>query len=121
MWKRASLRDEDRRKACYAQTSFFNEAKAALEPVPDNFRYTFHCAVRPNCPGHDLTIIDWELSAAFYKWRARYPDVLTRLGKIKQRWLGSMCSERNDTAFFVGNMKRLHETFMVLGVFYPPK
>jgi hypothetical protein len=66
-------------------------------------------------------IIDWELSTAFYKWRTRYPDVLTRLSKIKQRWLGDLCSERNDTVFFAGNVKRFRETFMTLGVFYPPK
>jgi hypothetical protein len=120
-WEKASLKDEDKRKACYAQTSFLNATKTALEPLPYNFRYTFRCATEPRCPGHDLMIIDWELSTAFYKWRTQYPDVLTRLSKIKQRWLGDLCSERNDTVFFVGNVKRFRETFMTLGVLYPPR
>jgi len=32
-----------------------------------------------------------------------------------------MCSVKNDVYFFVGNMKRFRQHFMVLGVFYPPK
>ncbi len=32
-----------------------------------------------------------------------------------------MTSEKKDTYFYVGNMKRFPGNFMVLGVFYPPK
>jgi hypothetical protein len=32
-----------------------------------------------------------------------------------------MTSEKKDTYFYAGNMKRFPENFMVLGVFYPPK
>jgi hypothetical protein len=43
------------------------------------------------------------------------------LEKIRQRWLTLMCNGANDLYFYVGNMQRFREQFMVLGVFYPKK
>ena len=47
-------------------------------------------------------------------WRYRYKNEELLLNKIKERWL-SMTSEKKDTYFYVGNMKRFPENFMVLG------
>ena len=40
---------------------------------------------------------------------------------ILQKFLGEMCDQRKDTIFFVGNHHRYPESFMVLGVFWPPR
>jgi len=40
--------------------------------------------------------------------------------KIKQRWHDEMFRADKDTYLFVGNQHRF-KTFMVLGVFWPPK
>ncbi len=40
---------------------------------------------------------------------------------IKKRWLELMCSEQNEVYFYVGNMNRFRDQFMVMGVFYPKK
>jgi len=120
-WTKASVRDCDRRQACYAQLSFLNPTRQALEPVPYNFRYHFKCLEEPACPGHDIAIIDWELSAAWYHWRTKYPDVDQRLMHIRHNWLEVMCGADRDTVFFVGNHRRFRDIFMVGGVFYPPR
>ena len=41
------------------------------------------------------------------------------LRKVKDKWLGQMCSRRRDTAFFVGNQFKNPDGFLVLGVFWP--
>lgn len=68
-----------------------------------------------------MCIIDWELGQAYRIWRWRYRNAEVLLEKIKERWLGRICSVKNDIYFYVGNMKRFRQTFMILGVFYPPK
>lgn len=120
-WEKASVRYGDRRDACYAQLSFINPTRRALEPVPYNFRYEFRCAGESACPGHDLPIIDWELSAAWFHWHKKDSDTDSLLVKIKHNWLDVICSPERDTLFFVGNTKRFRDVFMVGGVFYPPK
>jgi hypothetical protein len=120
-WVKASVRDSDRRDACYAQLSFVNPTRRALEPVPYNFRYQFKCQGEPSCLGHDLAIIDWELPAAWYNWRFKYPSIDEKLKHIRHNWLEVMCAPDRDTVFFVGNTKRFRDVFMVGGVFFPPK
>jgi hypothetical protein len=118
-WKKASLESEAKREACYAQLSFFDTRKEAIEQIPFDFYYQFKCYGRENCPGHILPIIDWEIGQAYRDWRYKYKPQELLLQKIKERWLDRICSEKNDVYFYVGNMKRFHDQFMVLGVFYP--
>lgn len=120
-WKKSTLENEGKRQACYAQLSFFDTKKKAIEQIPFDFYYHFKCYNTPDCPGHQLPIVDWEIGQAYRNWRYKYKPQSYLLQKIKQRWLGLMCSEKNDVYFYVGNMKRFRDHFMVLGVFYPQK
>lgn len=120
-WKKATLESEAKREACYAQLSFFDTNKKMIEQIPFDFYYHFKCHGQPDCPGHQLPIIDWEIGQAYRDWRYKYSPQYLLLQKIKQRWLDLICSEKNDIYFYVGNMKRFHDNFMVLGVFYPQK
>lgn len=118
-WKKASLESEAKREACYAQLSFFDTKKEAIEQIPFDFYYQFKCHGQPDCPGHKLPIIDWEIGQSYRNWRYKYEPQELLLQKIQQRWLDLICSLENDVYFYVGNMKRFHNHFMVLGVFYP--
>ncbi len=119
--KKTASESEQKRQSCYAQLSFFDKVKNAIEKIPFDFYYSFTCLNSPNCPSHKLPIMDWEIGQSYRSWRYRYKDQNTLLDKIRERWLERMCSEKNDVYFYVGNMKRFHDHFMVLGVFYPPK
>ena len=120
-YKKTSLEDENKRQSCYIQLGFFDKKKDAIEQIPFDFYYSFRCPNSPDCPGHQLPIIDWELGQAYREWRSMYTNQNLLLEKIKERWLTRICSEKNDVYFYVGNTRRFHDQFMVLGVFYPPK
>ena len=119
--EKATSKDQEKRKACYTQLGFYDKRKDEIEPIPVTFKYSFFCYNAPNCQGHSLSIIDWELGQSYRSWRWKYRDEITLLEKIKERWLEGMCTKKQDTYFFVGNWKRFRDNFMVLGVFYPPK
>lgn len=118
--EKRSRTDVKTREECYSQLSFFNKHKEAIEAIPFNFYYKFHCADDDNCPGHKLSIIDWEIGQAYRDWRLRYGSDQV-LAKIEEKWLDIANTEKRDVLFYVGNMKRFRNNFMVLGVFYPPK
>jgi hypothetical protein len=119
--KKVRLRDQTQREACYKQPSFFKPHKKPIEEIPFDFRYQFYCNGEVECNGHDLLIIDWEINQSFRMWRRTYQDEPVLLEKMREKWLDTLCSEKNDTYFFVGNVNRFRDIFMVLGVFYPPK
>lgn len=120
-WKKSTPTDQAGREACYAQLSFFDKQKNAIEEIPFDFYYRFRCAGFEDCPGHKLAIVDWEIGQAYRDWRHKYEPMDLLLEKIRERWLTRMCAETNDTCFYVGNMVRFRDKFMVLGVFYPKK
>jgi hypothetical protein len=119
-YKKQNCLDQEEREACYSQLSFFDKAKDAIEKIPYVFYYMFYCQNEPDCPGHKLSIIDWEIVQAYRKWRAESLIETDALQKIKQKWLDMANVEKKDVYFYVGNMKRFPKQFMVLGVFYPP-
>jgi len=118
---KAKSKDDKAREACYAQLSFFDKKKKIIEAIPFDFRYQFFCDNEPDCPGHNLMIIDWEIGQSYRNWCHRYKPEDYLIKMIRKRWLELMCASKNDVYFFVGNMHRFPSTFMVLGVFYPPK
>jgi hypothetical protein len=120
-WAKQSLSDQRGREACYAQLSLFNKQKRPIEEIPLDFYYKFKCANVVECPEHKLSIIDWELRQSYRKWQTQYPNERILLEKIEQRWLQISNTTEKDVYFYVGNMKRFRNIFMVLGVFYPKK
>lgn len=120
-WTKQSISNQKAREACYAQLSFFDKKKNAIEKIPFNFYYKFKCLGVPDCSGHKLSIIDWEIGQAYRDWRLKYQKKEILLEKIQQQWLSIVNTTNKDVYFYVGNMKRFRKTFMVLGVFYPPK
>jgi len=120
-WKRSILKDTEKRKASYAQLSLFDKKKLEIEQIPFDFYYEFKCYGLPECPGHKLLIIDWELGQSYRSWRHIYKTEELLLEKIKEKWLTHMCTRKYDTYYFVGNQRRFVNQFMVLGVFYPKK
>jgi hypothetical protein len=101
------------------QPSLLYQNKATLERIPYRFSYRYSCG--PNCRvrhGHKQSIIDWEIAQAFREWRYDEPE---RLGKIREHWMDKLCGADRDTFFYVGNTHVHQRSFMVLGVFWPPK
>jgi hypothetical protein len=87
-----------------------------LEQVPWTFRYRYKCDM-VGCPGHSQSIIDWEISQ-FYRRVRNFDDWRDRMRK---RWVDEVCGTDRDTAFFVGNMHQHPGSFLILGVWWPPR
>lgn len=87
-----------------------------LEQIPWTFKYKYECD-EPGCKTHTQSIVDWEI-AAFYRHIRNHADWRECL---KARWIGDLCNPSRDTAFFVGNMHQHLNSFLVLGVWWPPR
>lgn len=90
-----------------------------LEEVPFVFRYRFRCD-EAGCRGHHQSLIDWEVGESWRRWRHSYPeDELKK--RLREKWLDEVCGSDRDTAFFAGNIHRYPASFVIIGVFWPPK
>lgn len=109
-----------RKKAIMDQIPLFDAVETELEKIPFVFRYQYLCE-DPECRGHSQSIIDWELMELYRKMRAQSTSNDELIAKIRQKYLTELCGNTKDTHFFVGNHSRFPGSFMVLGVFWPPK
>jgi len=74
--------------------------------------YRFYCK-NPECKGHDMMVIDWEAQELFRKYK-------TKIDLVRKKLFTWMIRER-DLYFIVGNVWRFPKSFMIIGLFYPPK
>jgi len=99
--------------------SLFAQDLTPLEKIPYHFRYRFRCD-DSRCPGqHRIKIIDWELGRLFLRMRQRYDEEVA-LDKVRDKFFGQLCGDRVDTHFYMGTTTLPYESWLVLGVFYPP-
>jgi len=115
--KEASLRVREIQPALFGPVG--PSTKPRLERVPYKFSYRYRCS-DSKCRGHEQQIIDWEIAEAWRKWRAQNGDEET-LRRIEAQWIDRLCAESRDTHFFVGNQHQHPASFLVLGVYWPPK
>jgi hypothetical protein len=103
--------------AILQQGSLFGPGEP-LEKVPFAFKYVFECD-DPQCRGHTMGCTDWEMGAAWRRWRDEY-GALGWEAKFRQRFETEMI-EKNDTHFYVGTVHRFPATWIIVGLFYPPR
>jgi hypothetical protein len=88
-----------------------------LEKVPFKFVYEFNCN-DVNCTGHNLSCTDWEMGQLWRQWRDKYGDGWEE--KFRQRYETEMINDR-DTHFYVGTVHQHPASWIIVGLFYPPK
>ena len=104
--------------ATLRQQSFFDEdGVPPLEKVPYDFKYRYQCD-DPTCKGHQQKIVDWEIYQSYRSWKPMYGEGWEE--KLRQRYEREM-QEQKDTHFFVGTMLAHPQTWIVIGLFYPPR
>ena len=82
------------------------------------FRGHFHWTCwADGCRGHKMELIDWEFVAHQRNLRSSSPDEAVRA--LRRRWLEEVCGPDRAPAFFVGNQAKRHQTFSILGVWWP--
>lgn len=105
-------------RAVIDQPSLFAPDKETLKQVPFRFKYHFTCD-RKGCRGHEMSIIDWEIAQAYFKWGGASGVGIE--AKLRAKWLDEICGPTKDTLFFVGNIHKHPKSFLVLGTFWPPR
>ncbi len=100
-----------------ASLELFNDNKQKVEALPFKFRYHFRC-LDPSCRGHKCSIIDWEAYELHRKMVVVHGEQ-TAVEKVRQKYVDDLCGADKETYFFMGNMARHPDSFLVLGVFYP--
>lgn len=118
VWDQQDEEWDPRKQSVLDQPSLLYPDKKGLIKIPFRFIYRYFC--EPGCRGHKQSILDWELSQAFIKWRRLY-GLESCLERLRARWLDEICGPEQDTWFFVGNQVKRQRQFMVLGTFWPPK
>jgi hypothetical protein len=104
--------------AILRQGDLFEEGpQAELEKVPYSFKYEFSCD-EPECTGHSLSCTDWEMGESWRKWKSDYGDEWE--SKFRQRYEIEMI-EKNDTHFYVGTVHQHPGSWIIVGLFYPPR
>ena len=100
------------------QGDLFETAPAEeLQKIPFDFSYEFHCS-DAGCNGHTMRCTDWEMGQAWRKWQTEYGDGCQE--KFRLRFEHEM-QDKLDTHLYVGTVHKFPATWIVVGLFYPPK
>ncbi|MBI5394899.1 MAG: hypothetical protein HZA91_06325 [Verrucomicrobia bacterium] len=102
------------------QLHFFEEPDKPLEPIPFRFKYRYVCD-DAHCKGHEQTIVDWEACELYRKLRDSETSEQAVRAKMRQKWVEQLWGGDKDSYLFVGNQLAHPRSFIVLGVFWPPK
>jgi len=86
--------------------------------IPVELRYRFKCKNEPECKGHNIILIDWELNELARNVMRREKDKKIMENKIKNKFFDFM--KTRDLYFFMGTHFR-YGTWIIIGLFYPQK
>ena len=88
-----------------------------MEKIPFDFKYEFTCG-DVECNSHTMMCTDWEMGEAYRRWRVEYRDGWE--AAFRNRFEKEMI-EKFDTHFFVGTVHQYPGSWIIVGLFYPPK
>lgn len=97
------------------------EEQVNLEKIPYQFGYEF---IDQDDTLHKFSISDWEIAELYRKCRDSSPKQGVEaekeaLEKVRQK-LEQDFLQNKELYFIVGNLKNHKNTFMTIGLFYPP-
>ena len=117
---KATDRDWTGREKEYVRIiSLLDQSRPPLKKMPYEFKYKFSCE-HPDCKGHEMKIGDWELTALYWNLIHGKESEESALKKVKDKFLGELCSVKRDVHFFVGTHSS-YQTWMIIGLFSPPR
>jgi hypothetical protein len=109
---------DDKALERWKQIPLFGEPPKKLRKIPFKFVYVFEC--EGSCKPHNASLIDWEMGALWLKEAERLKDDYKAALSVRKKFLDEICASEKDTHFFMGT-HFIYNTWMVLGVFWPPK
>ena len=103
----------------FSQRLLFGPPQKPLRKIPFSFHYVFECEDSGG-KAHTAMCEDWELGVLFLKQAAELGSDRAAADSVRNKFLSEMCREDKDTRFFMGTHFP-YNTWLVLGVFWPPK
>lgn len=97
-----------------AQEQLF-DARIPLEKIPYHFRILWR-----DTDGieHRNRFQAWEVGETWRRYRKEYDDPISIM---RDKWLNDLCSQDREVSFFMGNLARFRQNWMVCGIYNPPK
>jgi len=105
-------------KQLFLQPTLFGPPQKPLRRIPFTFHYIFECD--DDTKPHRAMCEDWELGALFLKEAERLGSDEAAATSVKDKFLNELCRTDKDTRFFMGTHFP-YNSWLVLGVFWPPK
>ncbi|MFM2217472.1 MAG: hypothetical protein RL240_1790 [Planctomycetota bacterium] len=102
----------------FQQMRLFGPQQKPLRKIPYSFHYKFLC--EDSDKPHYAMCEDWELGVLFLNESVRLGSDEKAAESVKKKFFSELCSEDKDTRFYMGTFFP-YNTWLVLGVFYPPK
>lgn len=103
----------------FSQMRLFGPPQKPLRKIPYTFHYVFECDDSDG-KAHTAMCEDWELGMLFLNEAERLGTDEAAAESVREKFLGELCREDKDTRFFIGTHFP-YNTWLVLGVFWPPK
>ena len=108
----------EKERGILSQQSMYDTRKFnVLEKIPYKFTYSFTCN-DPNCNGHQLSVIDWEIGQSYRSWSKTYGDDWKKA--FRNKYETEMILNR-DTHFYMGTIRSHPHIWVIIGLYYPPK
>jgi hypothetical protein len=92
------------------------EKRKVLEKIPFEFRLLWGDYDNVQ---HDHLFISWEVCQTFRSYRTRYGQ--EAIARMKEKWMNDLLGPSRDISFFMGNMFRFPQNFLICGTFSPPR
>jgi hypothetical protein len=114
---------EEQRARALDQKDLFVDAETEtkdLRFMPVQYRACFRCDDSACSTEHDLSILDWGVYALSRRqYAARGPEMAERdvIEKLKEL----LDPSKREPYFYLGNTKAHTRSFMIVGIFHPPK
>ena len=106
-------------QSLFSQLTLFDPPQKPLRRIPFTFHYVFECEDSSGKP-HTAMCEDWELGVLFLNEAQRLESDQAAAQSVRDKFLGELCRDDKDTRFFMGTHFP-YNTWLVLGVFWPPK
>ena len=102
----------------FSQLTLFGPPQKPLRKLPYSFHYIFEC--EDDTKPHVAMCGDWELGVLFLNEVSRLGSEQGAAESVKKKFFDELCAPQKDTRFFMGTFFP-YNTWLVLGVFWPPK
>ena len=106
-------------QSLFSQLTLFGPPQKPLRKIPYTFHYVFECE-DSNGKHHTAMCEDWEMGMLFLNEAERLGSDEAAAQSVQSHFLGELCRADKDTRFFMGTHFP-YNTWLVLGVFWPPK